>query len=58
MEEANTVVVSIEMDADLLKDFESVLAKLGLDMSTAFTIFCKAVISHGGFPFEITDDLL
>ena len=48
--------VIVRMDADLKKRAEEVYSEMGLNMSTAITIFTKAVIREGRIPFEIKVD--
>jgi len=48
--------VNIRID-DELKDRADVLFdELGLNMTTAFTIFVKAAVRQGGIPFEVSLD--
>ena len=43
--------VSIRMDDALKQQTETVLEQLGLNMSTAFTMFAKAVVRENGISF-------
>jgi len=52
-----TTNVSIRMDRDLKKQAETVFNQMGMNMTTAFTIFTKAVVRQGKIPFEISVDL-
>jgi len=47
-------ILNIRMDASLKRCFESVCDELGLNMSTAITIFAKTVCRERRIPFEIT----
>ncbi len=46
--------ISIRIDEDLKKQFESLCSELGLTMSTALSIFVKTVVREQGIPFSIT----
>lgn len=48
--------VTVRIDEDLKKHVEMLLADMGLNMSTAFTLFAKAIIRKGKIPFEIAAD--
>ncbi|MDR3121563.1 MAG: type II toxin-antitoxin system RelB/DinJ family antitoxin [Clostridiales bacterium] len=48
------VNVNIRMDEALKRDFETVCGKMGLTMTTAITVFAKAVSSRKEIPFRIT----
>lgn len=52
---ANTSI-TIRMDADLKRQTETLLEDMGLNMTTAFTIFAKTVVRQGKIPFEIVAD--
>ena len=49
-----TTNVSIRMDENLKKQAEAVFESMGMNITTAFTIFTKAVVYQGKIPFEIT----
>ena len=46
--------VSIRMDDNLKKQAEDLFNDLGMNLTTAFTIFVKQAIREQGIPFEIT----
>lgn len=46
--------VNIRIDKELKKEVESLFADFGMNMTTAFTIFAKAVVRERKIPFEIT----
>ena len=48
--------VTIRMDERLKKQAEILFDDMGLTMTTAMTIFVKAVVRQGKIPFEITAD--
>ena len=48
------VSTNISLDADLKKQSQELLADLGLDLTTAVTIFLKQTIREQGIPFKIT----
>jgi DNA-damage-inducible protein J len=51
-----TTSVTIRMDESLKKRAEELFEEMGLNMTTAFTIFTKAVVREQRIPFEITVD--
>ena len=51
-----TTSVTVRMDKDLKTQVETVLDDMGLNMTTAITIFAKAVVRQGKIPFEIVAD--
>lgn len=46
-----TTNVTIRMDTELKKQAEVVLNELGMNMSTAYTVFIKQLVRDGRFPF-------
>ena len=48
--------ISIRMDDTLKRQTEAVLDELGLNMTTAFTMFAKAVVRENGIPFPLKAD--
>ena len=46
--------VNIRIDDKLKIRADSIFKELGLNMSTAFTIFIRQTIRQGGIPFKIT----
>lgn len=51
-----TTSITIRMDENLKKQAEILFEDMGLNMTTAFTIFTKAVVRQNKIPFEITAD--
>jgi DNA-damage-inducible protein J len=51
-----TTSITIRMDENLKKQAETLFEDMGLNMTTAFTIFTKAVVRQGKIPFEIAAD--
>ncbi len=51
-----TTSVTIRMDENLKKQAEVLFEEMGLNMTTAMTIFTKAVVWQGKIPFEIAAD--
>lgn len=52
-------VINIRMDEELKKQVEYLFNEFGMNMTTAFTVFAKAVVREKRIPFEIsasTDD--
>ena len=52
------VSVNIKMDECLKNQANELLAKMGLDMTTAINMFLVEVIKEGKIPFEINDTFL
>jgi len=46
--------VNIRIDDELKSRADSIFEELGLNMTTAFTMFIRQTIRQGGIPFEIT----
>ena len=51
-----TTSVTIRMKEGLKRQVEMLFDDMGLNMTTAITIFAKAVVKQGKIPFEITAD--
>lgn len=51
-----TTSITIRMEENLKKQAEILFDDMGLNMTTAFTIFTKAVVRQGKIPFEIAAD--
>lgn len=52
-----TTSVTIRMDENLKKQAEALFDEMGLNMTTAITIFTKAVVRQHKIPFEIAADV-
>jgi DNA-damage-inducible protein J len=50
------VLVNIRMDEDLKKSMERTCQSLGMNMTTAFTIFAKKMSREQRIPFEVSID--
>ena len=48
-----TTNINVPVDANLKQSAESLFADLGLNMSTAITMFLKSAVNHDGIPFEV-----
>ena len=48
--------VNIRIDDDLKERADSLFEELGINMTTAFTIFIKASVRQRGIPFELSID--
>jgi DNA-damage-inducible protein J len=46
--------VNIRIDDDLKTRADGIFNELGLNMTTAFTMFIRQTIRQGGIPFEVT----
>ncbi|WP_370833260.1 type II toxin-antitoxin system RelB/DinJ family antitoxin [Acidaminococcus sp.] len=51
-----SVNVNIRMDADLKKEFEEFCSNVGMNMTTAFTIFARRTVRENRIPFEVSAD--
>lgn len=51
------VSTNLSLDADLKKAGQELYADLGMDLSTAFTIFLKQSLRVQGIPFAVTRDV-
>lgn len=45
--------LNIRIDDDLKKQAENMFAELGMNMSTAMTVFLKQAVRYGGIPFDL-----
>ena len=52
----STTSVTVRMDTNLKKHAETLFDDMGLTMTTAITLFAKAVVRQNKIPFEITAD--
>jgi DNA-damage-inducible protein J len=50
------VLVNIRMDEDLKRSMERTCQSLGMNMTTAFTIFAKKMSREQRIPFEVSVD--
>jgi DNA-damage-inducible protein J len=48
-----TTNLNIRIDEDLKKQAESIFNELGLNMSTALTVFLRQTVRYKGIPFEM-----
>jgi DNA-damage-inducible protein J len=48
--------LAIRIDKDLKERAEAVFSDMGMDMSTAFSIFARQTLRQGKVPFEILAD--
>ena len=46
--------INIRIDDELKTRADNIFEELGLNMTTAFTIFIRQTIRQGGIPFDIT----
>ena len=51
-----TTNISFRIDEKLKKQAEIIFDEMGMNMTTAFTIFAKTVVRSGKIPFEIAVD--
>lgn len=48
-----TTNINVRVDAALKQQAEALFSDLGLNMSTAVTMFLRSAVRHDGIPFEI-----
>lgn len=48
-----TTNINVRVDSSLKQEAENLFKDLGLNMSSAITLFLKSAVSHDGIPFEI-----
>ena len=51
---AETINLSIRMERALKEQAESLFSDLGMNMTTAFTVFVRQSVRQGKIPFEIS----
>lgn len=49
----STVTVQVRMDSILKQSAESIFKSMGLNMSSAFNLFCTQTINQGRLPFAV-----
>ena len=49
----STTNINVRVDSELKQSAEALFTDLGLNMSTAITMFLKSAVSHDGIPFEV-----
>ncbi len=49
----STTSINVRVDTELKKNAEDLFNDLGLNMTSAITMFLKSAISHDGIPFEV-----
>lgn len=50
----STVSINVRINEEDKKNFEFLCSELGMNMSTAFSIFVKAMLREKGLPFEVS----
>lgn len=53
---AQSVNVNFRMDENLKKNVEDICQRMGMNLTTMLTIFCRKVEQERRIPFEITAD--
>ena len=46
--------INLRMDADLKRNMETICKAMGMNLTTAFTIFAKKVTAERRIPFEVS----
>ncbi len=52
----STTSITIRMDEKLKKQAEELFNEIGMNMTTAFTVFAKAAVRQQKIPFELEAD--
>ena len=52
----STSSITIRMNSELKKQAEDLFQELGMNMTTAFTVFAKTAVRQQRIPFEIAAD--
>ncbi|MCQ2115979.1 MAG: type II toxin-antitoxin system RelB/DinJ family antitoxin [Bacteroidales bacterium] len=50
------VAMTVRMDSDLKKSFDSLCSQFGLSANAAMNVFARAVVQRGKIPFEVMSD--
>lgn len=50
---ADTVTLQVRMDRNLKEQMESMLADMGINVSTAINMYAKAIVNQARIPFEL-----
>lgn len=53
-----TTNINVRVDTELKQAAEALFNDLGLNMSSAITMFLKSAVSHDGIPFEVKRKVL
>ena len=53
---SQTTLINIRVEEELKRDLEAVCKELGMNMTTAFTIFAKKMTREKRIPFEVSVD--
>ena len=55
---SNTVVIEIQVDADLKEAAEKILAAQGYTLEEAVVLFFEETVRLGRIPFDVTEEML
>lgn len=50
------IAMTVRMDSDLKKSFDSLCSQFGLSANAAMNVFARAVVQRGKIPFEVISD--
>ncbi len=48
--------MTVRMDSELKKSFDSLCSQFGLSANAAMNVFARAVVQRGKIPFEVVSD--
>ena len=51
-----TKSITFRIDSKLKDQTEEIMKEVGLSMSAAFSVFCKAIVREGGLPMSLLTD--
>lgn len=52
----STTLINFRLDTQLKKNMEALCEELGMNMTTAFTIFAKKMVKEHGIPFRVNTE--
>ena len=52
----STTLINFRLDTQLKKNMEALCEELGMNMTTAFTIFAKKMVKEHGIPFWVNTE--
>lgn len=50
------VAMTVRLDSNLKKEFDSLCSQFGMSSNAAFTVFARSVVQRKKIPFEIISD--
>ncbi len=53
---ANSATINVRVDPELKQKAEAIYSELGMNLSTALTVFLRSSVRYGGIPFDLRLD--